>query len=121
MVLRWARGWLPGQGNDRAFCGAPMPSRGRSPLVLLLAISLATLAPLAGANPADPGWIAGLYDGSDHDEEVTQAAWLTGVAERLLIFESAPAPSKRYQSAEQLPISVSSPATLQARAPPALR
>lgn len=121
MVLEWARGWLPGQGKGRASCGAPVPFRGRSPLVLLLAISLAALAPLAGASPPDPGWLAGIYDGGDHDEEVIEAACLTGVAERLLILENTAAPAARYQSAEPTTISVTPPATLQTRAPPTLR
>jgi hypothetical protein len=40
--------------------------------------ALATLLPLAHASPPDQSWIAGLYDGADHDDAVLAITDATG-------------------------------------------
>jgi len=39
-------------------------------LLILLAVALATLIPLASAAPTDPLWIPGFYDDADQDDVV---------------------------------------------------
>jgi len=39
--------------------------------VLALLIALTTIIPLAYASPADPTWIAGIYDNADYDDVVS--------------------------------------------------
>jgi hypothetical protein len=45
---------------------------------LPLVAALATLLPLAHASPPDQSWIAGLYDGADHDDVVLAVTDATG-------------------------------------------
>jgi hypothetical protein len=50
-------------------------------LVLVVFGCLAVLVPLAYASPADPLWIAGIYDAADNDDVVVAAASLESLAQ----------------------------------------
>src|SRR5262249_2790249 len=50
--------------------GGSRGSHVRRPLAILLTASLVALNALASATPADPMWLAGVYDAADHDEVV---------------------------------------------------
>lgn len=57
----------------------------RSSLVLILLGGLVALIPFAEANPPDPIWIAGLYDGDDYDEVILSPIFPDGVLESALL------------------------------------
>ena len=64
-------------GGDTGGC------RPTSVCALVCAVVLVLLTPLALASPADPLWVAGLYDGADYDDTVVtlvSASWLVGAA-----------------------------------------
>ncbi len=47
-------------------------------LLVILAATVAWLAPLAHASPPDPTWEGGVYDGADYDDVILLATSLTG-------------------------------------------
>ena len=51
-----------------------MMQRGRPLIIILTALALGVLPVLAHGSPPDPLWIAGVYDGDDHDDAVLAAA-----------------------------------------------
>ncbi len=53
-------------------------------LVLLLAVALFALAPLAQASPPDQTWISGFYDDADYDDVVLIITSSVGVADGVL-------------------------------------
>src|SRR5262245_16003430 len=55
--------------------------RRRPSRALLVVVALVSLAPLAYASPADPTWLSGWWDDSDHDDVVTLASSAVSVAE----------------------------------------
>ena len=50
---------------------------------LCLLMVLLALLPLAAASPADPTWIAGIYDGADLDESIEAVTSMIGIVEGL--------------------------------------
>lgn len=84
MLLHWVRRQL--------FCDSVVDQsherrrylHGRRPgrlLVLALFGCMAVLVPLAYASPADPLWIAGIYDAADDDDVVVAAVSLESLAQ----------------------------------------
>lgn len=59
----------------------------RSSLVLILLGGLVALIPFADANPPDPIWIGGVYDGDDYDEIVLSPIFPDGVLESSLLVD----------------------------------
>jgi hypothetical protein len=52
----------------------------RTSRVLLVALALIALAPLAHATPPDPTWFSGFWDDSDHDDVVILASSENSIA-----------------------------------------
>jgi hypothetical protein len=74
------QGRIYGRSRDDAAgraCGRWQPA-----CCLLALAALCVLAPLAWASPTDPLWIAGIYDGADHDEEIDLATSAVAIGER---------------------------------------
>ena len=70
-------------------------------LVLILVAGLVTIVPLAYASPADPAWIAGIYDTADYDDVVSMLTEMngTGAAEWHRPVEPSPAVDAEYTGA----------------------
>jgi hypothetical protein len=96
-----------------------MMRRGCS-LIILIVLSLGVLPALAHASPPDPLWIAGVYDGDDHDDAVlaaasTEGSPVGGLIEILRLPPIVVGPVRPYASTG--PFSSALPA-FQGRAPP---
>jgi hypothetical protein len=87
---------------------------------LCLLMALLVLVPFAAASPADPLWIAGIYDGADLDECIDAVTSMIGIVEGLppgpcdslaLIHRIAP-------SCDTVLPPPAAPSPLSARAPP---
>ncbi len=76
--------WIPGQLFNALVDhvgGWRRPSRCRAFLGLILVGSLLALVPLAEASPADPLWMAGVYDGADYDDAVVALSFGLGLVD----------------------------------------
>ena len=114
--------WVPGQLFNAPVDhvgGRRGPSRCRAFLGLILVGSLLALIPLAESSPADPLWMAGVYDGADYDDAVVALSSGLGLVDpgllptRELRFAIG---SVRRDSAVRLPTAALSPSHV--RAPP---
>jgi len=111
---------LPRVARQRFFVleGEADGPRRRLRVLGLLVPLLVVLVPLAHANPPDPLWIPGIYDGADYDDVALLAMGLEGtVDERPLVVRPAPIVSAVSLTAprESLERTIRNP---QARAPP---
>ena len=89
-------------------------------LQVVLFVILCTILPLAEASPPDPLWIAGIYDGADHDEVVALVTSATGTARPVTSAGVRPT-AHSFASAfetEQGPISAAERSPASVRAPP---
>jgi hypothetical protein len=59
-------------------------------VIVLLALALAALLPLAYASPPDPTWLAGYWDDDDYDDVVLAAVQTVASVDRLTILELKP-------------------------------
>jgi hypothetical protein len=95
----------------------------RTPPVLLVVLALTALTPLAHATPADPTWLPGCWDNSDHDDVVILASSVIGTADAQsdsslgIIFVSFSAP----RNIEDGILAQPSPPSLGPRAPPTVQ
>jgi len=74
---------------------SPMTSswpRARS-LVLVLALALLALTPLAYASPPDPVWVSGFFDDGDSDDAVFLVTSGTAALDPFPLDRSAPTPA----------------------------
>ena len=90
-------------------------------VITSVVIAQVTLAALAFASPADPSWIAGIYDNADYDDVVALATAETGN-----ITPAVPAVSRldlpligQSHDRDETAVLVRSASALRSRAPPA--
>lgn len=92
----------------------------RGLVALALSCALASLIPIAHADPPDPTWMSGIYDGGDHDDVILLVSFLESMPDEgrlsadrpVSIVASLPAACAQGDA-------VKSPRSGQPRAPPA--
>ena len=90
-------------------------------VITLMVIAQVTLSTLALASPADPSWIAGIYDDADYDDVVALATAETGSitpAVRAVSRLDLPLIGQSYDR-DETAFLVRSASVLRSRAPPA--
>ena len=88
-----------------------------------LLLILVALAPLAGASPPDPSWLAGIYDDADFDEVVVAVVSASADVSSILLLSPKPAdiPPGIVRLADAACVAAAPLARFQIRAPPLRR